>query len=715
MKRILLLLLINFILITQAAECSSSVMNNCQHYRTVGFISWDYFYKPNETNHSLSHLSVSDSSFSASTTYNISGQAYSLDSLSNLLWNIIRSRIPSPKNGETAASSSFLIATKETIESNSSQQAEENSPTIEGEVVVEVGMFPNTQEEKCEAQHPHVWECVGCLCDTVVLTIHLSDKNIYVPQEGGDKVECLENYLRHLYHGIHRRRQLSFNYSSIGTTGIEGNTIPLILNVVVCLDADEKQPKLDQEKTISSLQRIILEQYNKERYSSLFQLDLVTMVTNLTQHRNISNSIDTSDSEKNHRYLAPSWFTSCCFITDQIKSVQRRHQQQLVPFGLFSTLAKQVYSSLQNREQTTSVTADFPLSDPREQKNNKKSTNTLSFVRIKLPRGMITNSNGNTSTTYQQEVFKPSSIKQTPNISTNKDTYSNAIRTGDSKQFNAVHLFQEILERTNSMLNRLEQKQITLSTNSMPVLEFGRDMDDILQHAMDVLSSEGLYAQSIILSTMNQFILSERIQQLFSQQMSLLREYYGTQYQQIVEDIIPNLASDQSNNYMHQHELMAKESRRILDRFCIAAKHSIPKTCQLGGTLYSDNSTTSTTNTAPGGNRFYLTYLDTMTGLIEDMQHITLQFLEDEDSSNDETDIEEEEIFPAGERNKIKKWYNKVSFSLKQLSRRKKWYNKVANKVIAIGINYIQSVLALQALRRAAAERDRNMPKFPLF
>jgi len=84
-----------------------------------------------------------------------------------------------------------------------------------------------------------------------------------------------------------------------------------------------------------------------------------------------------------------------------------------------------------------------------------------------------------------------------------------------------------------------------------------------------------------------------------------------------------------------------------------------------------------------------------MNGLIHDMQQIITDLFDDdyddEDSSNDEEMHEPQKKKP------------------------KKWYNKLANKAIAIGINYIQSALALQALRRAAAERDRNMPKFPLF
>jgi hypothetical protein len=44
-----------------------------------------------------------------------------------------------------------------------------------------------------------------------------------------------------------------------------------------------------------------------------------------------------------------------------------------------------------------------------------------------------------------------------------------------------------------------------------------------------------------------------------------------------------------------------------------------------------------------------------------------------------------------------------------------KWYTKLAARAVVFGVNYLQGWLALQGLRKAAAERDRTMPKFPLF
>jgi hypothetical protein len=44
-----------------------------------------------------------------------------------------------------------------------------------------------------------------------------------------------------------------------------------------------------------------------------------------------------------------------------------------------------------------------------------------------------------------------------------------------------------------------------------------------------------------------------------------------------------------------------------------------------------------------------------------------------------------------------------------------KWAKKLAARAIVLGVNYLQGWLAWQGIKRAALERERNMPKFPLF
>lgn len=678
MKWILFIFLVSFqskeLLVSRsvAAELPPAVnhMNSCYHYRTIGFISCDFFSTPDDTK-SLTYLGFNDTSLNSSTALFDSS---SISDLQNLIWSIISSKW---------ASSSFILAMQcENPADSTAKDRTETSNLMESEAVVDVGLFPSICVKERESQEPCVWECVGCLCDKVVLSIYPADRKL----DSSQVVGCVESCIRFLYNGMQRRQKLS-NQST------NHSVLQLILNVIVISNTEEKQP-MHLESTVNELQRMIREQYRKGNYSSSFQLDLSTLVTNITQHEHSSGSVQSDDSEKRlENVVAPTWFKSCLSGTDSVNNTKREQQQQPVPLGLFSSLANQVYAALQNSDcNELSKQPDFPLSSTF----SPRPSRYISFL-----RKSFLHDKQNYSFSYRSTA-------------TEDKSHRNATVTEHRKQVDSIQLLQKLLVETNSMLHRLEQKQITSSTNSMPVLEFGRDLEDILQHALSTVVSDDQHTQRTVLTTMHQFILCERVQELFAQQMTLLREYYGAQYQQFVKDIIQTLDSEHKNDNMNPHELMAKEAKRITDIFCVAAKHSIPKICQPGGILYLDS---TSTNSNPAGNKFYLTYLDSMAGFIEDLQYVTLQFIEDEESSNGDTDvdIEEEEIFLTNNSNKIKKWYRNFSSKIKQYSKKKKWFKKVANKVIAIGINYIQSVLALQALRRAAADRDRNMPKFPLF
>ena len=87
-------------------------------------------------------------------------------------------------------------------------------------------------------------------------------------------------------------------------------------------------------------------------------------------------------------------------------------------------------------------------------------------------------------------------------------------------------------------------------------------------------------------------------------------------------------------------------------------------------------------------------------GLIRDLMHVTssAQIME-EDWSNVKNEQKESDD-SLGEK------------------RRKgpiKWYEKLAARALVIGVNYIQGWLAWQGIKKAAAERDRLLPKFPMF
>ena len=89
-----------------------------------------------------------------------------------------------------------------------------------------------------------------------------------------------------------------------------------------------------------------------------------------------------------------------------------------------------------------------------------------------------------------------------------------------------------------------------------------------------------------------------------------------------------------------------------------------------------------------------LDYVGSFAGLLADMQQAT----ELEEAL---FDMDEEEEADVAENHAAR--------------RPAKWYEKVAARGLVLGVNYLQGWLAWQGIRRAALERERKMPKFPLF
>jgi hypothetical protein len=166
--------------------------------------------------------------------------------------------------------------------------------------------------------------------------------------------------------------------------------------------------------------------------------------------------------------------------------------------------------------------------------------------------------------------------------------------------------------------------------------------------------------------------LAMDLRRLYQLQLQALREHYGRRYDMILES--------------------TKDERRwtaaavdATERFRIAAQHAIPTLCRQDNLLRDAD----------------FNYLPSLHGLISDMtqatalrQDLETALTEDLDNIDDDNDDDDN-----------------VSSS----KRRNKWYHKLAARCLVLGVNYVQGWLAWKAIQRAADERDRNIPKFPLF
>jgi hypothetical protein len=182
---------------------------------------------------------------------------------------------------------------------------------------------------------------------------------------------------------------------------------------------------------------------------------------------------------------------------------------------------------------------------------------------------------------------------------------------------------------------------------------------------------------------------------LYEQQLDCLREQYGRMYEAVLnanddkeEDVGDK---DGDKDTAKERQLAAARSAEGFQAAAQMAMPSLMAELGLDGSKYD--------------------YFAILQGLLKDMMEATsLRDELDQDyrnvaSLNDDEydDIDDDNVDEEG-----------VSQRKKQ-GGPAKWYTKLAARAVVFGVNYLQGWLALQGLRKAAAERDRTMPKFPLF
>jgi hypothetical protein len=232
-------------------------------------------------------------------------------------------------------------------------------------------------------------------------------------------------------------------------------------------------------------------------------------------------------------------------------------------------------------------------------------------------------------------------------------------------QKNSGENIQDILATAQSQCADLERKleQVMLDETNiqMPPLEFGTLANNILDQANKRIHGFAPSFRRDILTN----IVSE-LQRLYKEQLQLLRNYYGKRYESTLDQ------EEDENEW-------AAVAKHATQGYQAAAGHAVPKLCQSGRELdgVADFDTIGTLN-----------------GLLNDMMEATEIRKEQQG-----VELEEEDS----------------SFRLRILNSFPPWVRKVAAKAFVLGVNYIQGWLAWQGLKRAALERDRNMPKFPLF
>mmetsp|Transcript_7640 Transcript_7640/g.9791 ORF Transcript_7640/g.9791 Transcript_7640/m.9791 type:complete len:472 (-) Transcript_7640:208-1623(-) len=245
-------------------------------------------------------------------------------------------------------------------------------------------------------------------------------------------------------------------------------------------------------------------------------------------------------------------------------------------------------------------------------------------------------------------------------------------------------------------LKVLESKQedASLDSSRPPILEFGRDSGKALtkieklfdrlirEHKSDMM---GKYLTKQRDSIFARYILGDSLmsfKSLFKQQINDLRDHFGEKFESKLADIVEN-----NDDIEVRSRKITEIAAGALEGFKTAAKHTFPSTLQ------DDAELNEIVN-------------DLSDGMIRDLMLIT----------EEQQDIDEEWARTvSGNYNDIDEEDEDVALEGPSQKGPTKWYKKLAIRLLVLGVNYFQGWLVLEQLRKDAAERDKIMPKFPLF
>ena len=247
--------------------------------------------------------------------------------------------------------------------------------------------------------------------------------------------------------------------------------------------------------------------------------------------------------------------------------------------------------------------------------------------------------------------------------------------------------------RLEDLEEKMQELVLDQSSNHMPLLEFGSIVQDILQTAEKQLMGERGMDDSFRRGLMKGIV--DEVQRLYKDQLQALRNHYGQRYESILdeepEDGIPN---DEI-----KERKWAIGAEHMTQAFLAAALNAVPAMYQ---TDLKDGK-----NGIKTKSQVSFDHVDALQGLIQDM-------IESTERRKDEQDVAT--MLVADEKEEESST-DSASTSARRLRLPKlpKWLERLAARAFVFGVNYVQGWLAWQGIKRAALERDRNQPKFPLF
>lgn len=246
--------------------------------------------------------------------------------------------------------------------------------------------------------------------------------------------------------------------------------------------------------------------------------------------------------------------------------------------------------------------------------------------------------------------------------------------------------------RLEDLEEKMQELVLDQSSNNMPLLEFGTLVHDILQTAEMQLQGKGGMHESFRRGLMNGIVLEA--QRLYKDQLQALRNYYGQRYESILnEEVEDNIHNDESIE-----QKWAVGAEHMTQGFLAAALNAVPAMYR---TELKDGKDGIVIRSEAA-----FDHSGALQGLIQDMIESTERRKEELNMASILVANDEKEEATGSTSTSARKY---------RLPTLPKWLERLAARAFVFGVNYIQGWLAWQGIKRAALERDRNQPKFPLF
>lgn len=348
-------------------------------------------------------------------------------------------------------------------------------------------------------------------------------------------------------------------------------------------------------------------------------------------------------------------------VTDILSSLSHHNQEAtnlIEPRG-FCTLVQQVYQTLGRRREETTNEEEDTLQLLRESDTVPLTIPFQGEEDILISDSAPTTANDSTDTDESLVAMHPEE----------KASAEDSVSAPENDDL----LLLQVQEQLNNLQARQEQYWLD-GAERMP-MDFGREANAVLIALLAAHHSRlaPWSAADVVAAASSEAATSSiasRLQQLHQQHLQSLRDYYGRVYE---------AALDEERNEDDDDDGMQSVAATLTNRFQQAATASVPELARQGNVFYS---------------LVDFEYLGSLQGLVSDMMQATV----------DREDLLLENVKSDSE-----------SGVQKPAKRPAKWYEKLAARALMLGVNYVQGWLAWQGVKRAALERERNLPKFPLF